>query len=226
MRHLIPLAGILALLLAGCASTTEKAAEPPTEDAKLPYPQSIYVYDFAVAPADVRSNAVAKQLGGAIDDPTGTPKREALERAIARELAIKLVANLQKAGLPAVRWQGTPPKNKDAYIMEGQFLTTEAAAGQAIVGFSLGAGELDVLAQVYHLDEGQKQLFRKVSVGKHGLAGELPAAKLSAGKASMSVSTAVGSVQSVTSKVRKAADETAATIVDLLKPKMQEQGWF
>lgn len=223
MRHLFPLAIVLAL--AGCASNTDKAAQPPAEDAKLPYPQSIYVYDFAISPAEVRSGTDVEQLNGAVDDPNSTEKRVALERAIARELSIKLVANLQEAGLPAVRWSGTPPKNKDAYIMEGQFLTTEAA-GQKIVGFSLGAGELDVLAQVYHLADGQKRLFRKASVGRHGLAGDLPAAKLSAGKAAMSVSTAVGSVQTVTSKVRKAADETAATIVDLLKPKMQQEGWF
>ena len=223
MRHLFPLAVVLAL--AGCASNTDKAAQPPAEDAKLPYPQSIYVYDFAVAPGEVRSAAAAADLSGATDDPNSTEKRVALEHAIANELSIKLVANLQKAGLPAVRWQGTPPKNEDAYILHGQFLTADAASAQKIVGFGLGAGELRVLAQLYHMDEGRADFANQASVSD-GLAGTLPAAKLSATRAAQSVSISSGAVREVTSKVRKAADETAAAIVEQLKPKMQEEGWF
>jgi len=63
MRHLFPLAIVLAL--AGCASNADKTAQPPAEDAKLPYPQSIYVYDFAVAPGEVRSSAAMADLSGA-----------------------------------------------------------------------------------------------------------------------------------------------------------------
>jgi hypothetical protein len=226
MRQSIPFAAMLALLLAGC-SLTKEGANQPAEDPKMPYPQSIYVYDFAVSPAEVpEDSAAAAQLAGATDDPKTTPKREALEHRIADALSAKLVAQLQKAGLPAVRWAGTPPKNKDAYILEGQFLTSDESSGQKIVGFATDGSGLRVLAQLYHLENGQKQLFNKVAVGKHGLAGELPAAKLSASKAAVSVGTTVGTVQDVTSKVKKGADETASTIVNLLKPKMQEQGWF
>jgi len=226
MRHLIPLAGILALLLAGCASTKTEATTQPVEDTKLPYPKAIYVYDFAVAPTEVSSgSAVADRFAGAVDDPDKNPKRDALEQKIADTLSNALVKELQNAGLPAVRWAGTPPKNEDAYIVEGQFLTNDEGSGQKIVGFALGGTELRVLAQVYHLNHDQRKLFSKVSVGAHGLAGKLQTAKLSAAKAALSVNTGVGVVQSVTSKVRKGAAETAATIVDLLKPKMQEQGW-
>ncbi|HEY1384593.1 MAG TPA: DUF4410 domain-containing protein [Dongiaceae bacterium] len=193
----------------------------------MPYPQSIYVYDFAVAPKEVPANsAAAAQLAGAVDDPKTSPKREALEQKIVDTLSTKLVAQLQKAGLPAVRWAGTPPKNKDAYILEGQFLTSDDASGQQVIGLTLGGTDLKVLAQLYHLEDGGRQVFSKVSVGSHGLAGKLPATKLSASKAALSVSTAVGAVQDANSKVRKGADDTAATIVDLMKPKMQEQGWF
>ncbi|MEZ5831017.1 MAG: DUF4410 domain-containing protein [Dongiaceae bacterium] len=227
MRRLLPLAVALALSVTGCAIIENGPSTPPVEAGKMPYPQSIYVYDFAVSPAEVPAgSAAAAQLADAVNDPTTNPKREALEHKIADTLSSKLVAQLQKAGLPAVRWAGTPPKNKDAYILEGQFLTSYEDSGQKIIGLTLGGTQLRVLAQLYHLEDGQRQVFNKVSVGLHGLAGKLPAAKLSSSKAEASVSTAVGAVQDVTSKVKKGADDTAGTIVDLLKPKMQEQGWF
>jgi hypothetical protein len=223
MRQL--LAPAMAVLLTGCGLMTDKANEPVAES-KLPFPQSIYVYDFAVSPAEVPSGAVAKQLAGAVDDPNGNAKRVALEQKIADTLSGKLVSALQEAGLPAVRWAGTPPKNKDAYVLEGQFLTTDDGTGQKIIGLTLGGTKLRVLAQLYHLESGQKRLFRKVTIGNHGLAGELPAAKLSSAKAASSLGTAVGPVQDTNAKVRKGAEETAATIVRLMKPTMQEQGWF
>lgn len=227
MRRLMPLVAVLALLLTGCAVFDNGPATKPVEDGKMPYPQSIYVYDFATAPKDVPAgSAVAGQLAGAVDDPKTSPKREALERKIVDTLSTKLVEQLQKAGLPAVRWAGTPPKNQDAYILEGQFLTSDEASGQQVIGLTLGGTELKVLAQLYHLEDGQRQVFSKVSVGSHGLAGKLAAVKLSSSKAAASVNTAVGAVQDVNSKVRKGADDTATTIVDLMKPKMQEQGWF
>jgi len=227
MHRLTPLAAVLVLLLAGCALMDSGPATKPVEAGKMPYPQSIYVYDFAVSPSEVPAgSAVAAQFEGAVDDPQTNAKREALEQKIADALSIKLVAQLQKAGLPAVRWAGTPPKNQDAYVLEGQFLTSDEASGQKVVGLALGGTDLKVLAQLYHVEGGQKDVFSKLSVGSHGLAGNLPATKLSAAKAAASVSTAVGAVQDATAKVKKSADETAATIVDLLKPKMQEQGWL
>lgn len=231
MRHLMPLVAILAMLLAGCASTDGKTTEPPAESAAMPSPQSIYVYDFAVSPADVSpGGAAATQLAGAVDDPDKNEKREALEHKIAETLSLKLVADLQKAGLPAVRWSGTPPKNKDAYILEGQFLTTDESGARKIVGFSLNGAELRILTQLYRVDRGRKYLFTEADVGdgtaKPGLAGKLPVTKLSASKAASSVSTGVGAVRDITTKVKKAAEETATAIVELLKPKMEEQGWF
>jgi hypothetical protein len=223
MRQL--LAPAMAVLLTGCGLMTDKADEPVAES-KPPFPQSIYVYDFAVSPAEVSSDAPVKPLAGAVDDPDGNAKRAALELEIADTLSAKLVSALQEAGLPAVRWAGTPPKNRDAYVLEGQFLTTDESTGQKVIGLRLGGTKLRVLAQLYQLDGGRKRLFRRVTIGNHGLAGALPAAKLSSGKAASSLSTAVGPVQDTNAEVRKGAEETAATIVDLMKPTMKEQGWF
>ena len=232
MRLLLPLTAILALFLAGC-ETTKKDAAPPPQELSFYYPQAIYVYDFAVAPAEVSyASAAASRLSGATDDPDKTEKRDALERDIADAVASQLVAKLQELGLPAVRWRGATPLNEDSYVIEGQFLTlgSNGVPDQKIVGFALGGGELRVLAQAYRVDGRQRKLLGEADVGKEsaapGLATELPVAKLSAARAAASVATGIGVVRSVGSKVTKGAEDTATAIVEQLKPKMQEQGWF
>ncbi|HEV8388313.1 MAG TPA: DUF4410 domain-containing protein [Dongiaceae bacterium] len=234
MRQLMPLAAIL-LLLAGCASTKTEVTQERAEDTKLPYPKAIYVYDFAVAPAEVAyGSAAAPRLAGAVDDPNETPKRDKIEHQVADVLAAKLVAELQELGLPAVRWRGTPPKNDDAYTIEGQFLTIDEgnAAAQLIIGFGVGGTEVRVLAQAYHLDNGRTKLLGEAEVSAEsskapGLAATLPVgAAVSGSAAAASVATGVGVVRTVNSKVRKGAEDTAEAIVELLKPRMEEQGWF
>ena len=232
MRQLLPIAAVLTFMLAGC-ETTNKEAAPPPEELSFSYPKAIYVYDFAVAPAEVSyASVAAPRLSGATDDPGKTEKRDALERDIADAVATQLVLKLQELGLPAVRWRGTPPLNEDSYIIEGQFLTIggNGMPDQKIVGFALGGGELRVLAQAYRVDGKQRKLLGEADVGSDnaapGLATTLPIAKLSATRAAASVATGAGVVRSVTSKVKKGAEESAAAIVEQLKPKMQEQGWF
>lgn len=233
MRHLLPLAAVLSLMLAGCETTNKVSALPPAPELSFTYPKAIYVYDFAVAPAEVSyASAAAPRFSGATDDPDKTEKRDALERQIADAVASQLVAKLQELGLPAVRWRGTPPLNEDSYVIEGQFLTlgSYGMPDQRIVGFALGGGELRVLAQAYRVDGQRRKLLGEADVGPSsaspGLASELPVAKLSATRAAASVATGVGVVRSVTSKVKKGAEDTAAAIIEQLKPGMQEQGWL
>jgi len=205
------------------------------EDTKLPYPKAIYVYDFAVSPSEVAYGSVAvSRLSGAVDDPDATEKRIQLEHEIADVLATKLVAELQELGLPAVRWRGTPPLNDDAYTIEGQFLTIDEgnAVRNLIIGFGAGGSEVRVLAQAYHLDDRQKKLLGEAEVSAEsskapGLAATLPVSAAVAGTAAAaSVATGVGVVRTVNSKVRKGAEDTAEAIVELLKPRMEEQGWL
>ena len=144
----------------------------------------------------------------------------------------RMVAKLQELGLPAVRWRGATPLNEDSYVIEGQFLTvgSNGVPDQKIIGFALGGGELRVLAQAYRVDGKQRKLLGEADVGSEtaapGLATTLPVAKLSATRAAQSVATGAGVVRSLTSKVKKGAEDTAAAIIEQLKPKMQEQGWF
>lgn len=235
MRQLIPFAAILTLLLAGCASTGAEITKQRSDSGKLPYPQAIYVYDFAVAPADVAAgSAAAPQLAGAIDDPERNAEREALERQIAAVLSTRVVAELQELGLPAVRWRGMPPKNENSYTLEGQFLTLDegSALKRMIIGFGAGGTELRVLVQAYHVQSGHKTLLGEAEVSaesskKPGIAAMLPVGAAISGIATAAaVSTGVGVVSEINADVRKGAEDTAEAIVELLKPKMQEQGWL
>jgi hypothetical protein len=235
MRQLIPFAAVLALLLAGCASTDAEVTQQRAEDTKLPYPKAIYVYDFAVSPSEVSSSSVAApRLSGAVEDPNQTDKRNKLEHEVAEIVAAKLVAELQELGLPAVRWRGTPPKNDDAYTLEGQFVTINEGneLESLIIGFGVGGTEVRVMVQAYHLDKGRKDLLGEAEVSSEsskapGLAATLPVgAAISGTVAAASIATGVGVVRTVNSKVQKGAEDTAEAIVELLKPKMEAQGWF
>lgn len=235
MRKFMPLAAILTLVLASCASTDAEVTKQRTEDTKLPYPKAIYVYDFAVSPADVSSGSVAApRLSGSIDDPNKTPKRDQLEHQVADIVASKVVAELQDLGLPAVRWRGTPPKNDDAYTLEGQFVTIDEGneLESLIIGFGVGGTEVRVMVQAYHLDKGRKELLGEAEVSAEsskapGLAATLPVgAAISGTVAAASIATGVGVVRTVNSKVQKGAEDTAEAIVELLKPRMEAQGWF
>jgi hypothetical protein len=235
MRKFMPLAAILTLVLASCASTDAEVTKQRADDTRLPYPQAIYVYDFAVSPAEVPYGSVAApRLAGAVDDPNETPKREKLEHQIADVVATKLVAELQELGLPAVRWRGTLPLNKDAYTIEGQFLTIDegSALGRMIIGFGVGGTELRVLVQAYHLDGKQKKLLGEAEVSAEsssapGLAATLPVGGAISGTvAAASLATGVGVVREMNTDVREGAEDTAEAIVELLKPRMEAQGWF
>lgn len=232
MRQLFPFAAILTLLLAGCASTDAEVTKTRAEDSRLPYPQAIYVYNFAVSPAEVPSSSVAApRLSGAVDDPERTEKRDKLEHQIADVVAAKVVEELQELGLPAVRWRGTPPLNHNAYTLEGQFLTIDEgnALSRMIVGFGVGGTELRVLVQAYHLQGRSKKLMGEAEVSSEssnapGLAATLPVSAAVAG--TVAIATGIGVVRELNSDVREGAEDTAEAIVGLLKPRMEAQGWF
>lgn len=225
-----------AFLAVACGSTdAEVTRSRDDDDEKLPYPSRILVYDFAISPSEVPPDSVASgRLSGATDDPQGNAQREQLERQIAAVLAERLTAELQDLGLPAVRWHGPAPAMKDAYSIEGQFLTIDEgnAMQRMIIGFGVGGTELRVLAQAYHLDAGKRELLGEAEVSSEsssrpGLAATLPVGAAISGIATAAtVQTGVGLVSEMNADVREGAEDTAEAIVDLLEPRMEEQDWL
>lgn len=226
---------LAAALLAACSSTSSEVTQERSDDTPLPYPQQIYVYDFATSPGELPPGAAGMaQLNGAVDDPDSNPERAALEHQIAAALSTRLVGELQALGLPAVRWRGPVPKNENSYALVGEFLTIDEGSqlGRMVIGFGVGGSEVRVLVQAYHVQGSNRRLLGEAEVSaesskKPGLAATIPVGGAISGVATAAaVSTGVGVVHEINQDVRTGAENTAEAIVELLKPRMEAQGWL
>jgi Domain of unknown function (DUF4410) len=224
----------VAILATGCASTNAEVTKSNVGNSRLPYPSRILVYDFATSPSEVPSDSVAAdRLGDATEDPQENPQRQQLEHQIAAVVADRVVADLQELGLPAMRWRGPAPVGKDVYTIEGQFLTIDegSALKRMIIGFGAGGTEVKALVQAYRINPGRRDLLGEAEVSaesskKPGLAATLPIGAATSGIATAAaVSTGVGVVTELNTDVRRGAEDTAEAIVELLRPRMEEQGW-
>lgn len=223
------------LLCGGCASTSTNYVQSADKSTKLPYPEKILVYDFAVTASEIPPDSAATDtLAVAIDDPHTTPERQALAHQLSGLLAEDLVERLQALGLPAQRWSGPAPQMTNGYTIEGQFLTIDEGnpLGRMIVGFGVGGTELKVLAQAYHITPTAKTLLSAVEVSaesskKPGIAATLPVGAAISGVATAAaVSTGVGVVAEINQDIRDGARDTAEAIVELMKRRMKQQGWI
>lgn len=235
MTHLRMAIAALALLCSACGSTSTDYVQKAHEDTKLPYPERILVYDFAVTTSEIPADSAAVDtLAVAIDSPNTTPEKLALAHQIAGVLAQDLVNQLKELGLPAQRWSGPPPQMKNGYAIIGQFLTIDEGSrmGRMIIGFGVGGTELKVLAQAYHLTPAGKTLVSAVEVSaesskKPGIAATLPiGAAISGIGTAAAVSTGVGVVTEINQDIEDGAKDTAAAIVELMKRRMKQQGWI
>jgi hypothetical protein len=224
-----------AFLISACGSTDAEITRQAEDVGDLPYPDQIYVYDFAVSPADIPSDsAEAGHLSGGIDDPQANAERNALERQIAEYLSIQLVDRLEDLDLPAVRWAGQSPKTGNAYSLEGQFVTIDEgnALKRMIIGFGAGGVEVRVLAQIYQMQNGARRLLGEAEVSaesskKPGLAATLPVgAAISGIGTAAAVGTGIGLVTEMNTDVQTSIEDTADAIMELLEPRMEEQGWL
>ena len=100
------------LAVAGCAPTQVQSTYQ--RDARMPRPEQVLVYDFAVTPVDVQLD---RGLGGQVEEMAkGTPRTEQeiqLGQKAARALSNELVERINAMGLPArrvVRWGWEPPR--------------------------------------------------------------------------------------------------------------------
>jgi Domain of unknown function (DUF4410) len=233
--HKIAAALVISLALSGCASTDAEVTTSNAEDARLPYPSQILVYDFAISPSEVSPDSVAAgRLNGAGDDPQENAQREYLERQVAAIVAEDVAAGLRDLGLPATRWRGAPPAGKNIYAIEGQFITIDEgnALTRMIIGFGSGGTEVRTLVQAYYISGGRKSLLGEAEVSaesssKPGLAAAIPvgAAVTSLGTAA-AVQSGIGLISEMNTDVQEGAKDTAEAIVELLEPRMEDQGWI
>ena len=152
----------LALLVAGCASTTVTQQTPMAEPG-LPRPNRIWVYDFFAAPGDIPSDSsILSRLSssstapGAEDVDTG--------RRLGALIAKSLVDDINAMGLTAV--QAGPksvPQAGDgvirAYLVSAEGAGAGGTAKRFVIGLGAGTSELDTVVEGYAVTpQGWKKL--------------------------------------------------------------------
>ncbi len=139
----------LALLVGlGCASAKVNPGQRYTEDAPLPQPPVLLVYDFAVSPSDVVQDSLGSEFSAS---PTPSSKELQHARKVAATLSDQLVKKLEKRGIRAERADEAtlPPTN--AMVLKGQFVSIDKGSRikRMVIGFGAGASELRVNVQAY-----------------------------------------------------------------------------
>ncbi|MEM7023963.1 MAG: DUF4410 domain-containing protein [Pseudomonadota bacterium] len=219
-------------LLAGCAST-EVTEQQIYDGEKLARPDRIIVEDFAVTPDDLpEGSAVASHAAGTTPQ---TPEEVEDGRKLADELAKRLVADLQEAGLPAVHAAGQPPPQVGDIVIKGSFITVdEGSAGNRImVGFGAGTSDLQTVVEGYEMTaQGLRRLASAEVTSEGGktpgMVAPLAVAAATANPIGLIV---VGGLKlsgeaTGSSTIEGRADATADEIADKIKKAAEKQGWI
>jgi len=239
MKRLIQLiAGIIGMIiftLAGCAPTQVTVlSETPT---KLPRPDRILVYDFAVSPDEVKlDRGISDQIEAYINKTPRTAEEKAVGHGLAASVAKYLVQNIQTLGFFAEKVAGTPPKTGNILEIDGQFISVDEGNETERVIIGIGAGRSDVKTYVQTFDArgGKRTLIAKFQVDaksgdKPGMA-ELTVVGALGGHAAVSAVVS-GVVGVATDKYMSGVDaDGKRTAEEILKkalgPFFVSQGWI
>ncbi len=114
--------GIALLVAAGCGPTSVETTSQVS--GRLPRPNVILVYDFAVTPEEVQlDEGISTQILQQIQQSQGT-SRTAQEikvgHAVANAVAAELVTQIRGYGLPGQRALGWPARQGNTLMVKGQ----------------------------------------------------------------------------------------------------------
>jgi hypothetical protein len=156
------LASLTLALLAGCAPTNVQ--QTSQSSAKMPRPDRILVYDFAVSPEEVKlDEGLTAEIKQRYEHEQNAAPRTAQElkvgHTVANVVAAELVKKIQSDGLWAERAMGNSTARGKTLIIKGQFLTIDEGnrAERVAVGFAAGRTDVQADVQVYELTAGGEQ---------------------------------------------------------------------
>lgn len=214
-RHLTWLFGVAALLLSGAAG----AADPETAApgiAPLAPPAVIYVSDFEIDVADVRSGGL-RPLGRLRDLVSGETEAEREAHDLVEAMASALVEDLTTRGFKAVRIAPDAPLPATGWLVRGVF--GEADSGgrlrRAVIGFGAGHTELEVHAAVDDLAKGALTPFYKIDTGVES--GKMPGGIIMRNPYMMAARFVLAG-RDLDRNVKQTASEIADQIAALAKP--------
>lgn len=234
-RYGVLIAGLMAVLVvSGCGQTQVKTVSE--YGGKLPRPDRIFVYDFAVSPDDVDTGkGVISDVEHLVKKTPRTKEEKAVGRAVASSLAKHLVKEIQNFGLPAERAAGNSPATGKILEIEGQFLSIDEGnqTERVIIGFGAGRTDVKTNVQVYDVTAQSRRTVEKFTTDAKS--GRKPGMAVFVGAGALmghaAVSTVVsGGVSAASEKfsanVEADAKRTAKEIARRLGQFFVRQGWI
>ena len=167
---------VSAVCLGACARTVV-LRESKMVDFRLPKPEEIVVYDFALTEAEVSESRGPLKEMFRFDKPAGAPENEReqeIGRQVAKTLAEELAQGLRGLGFTVQRKpRGTPISDRQLLI-DGEFLDVDEGnrLKRLVIGFGAGASRVDTEAHVYYAPGRRKLL----DFGTHADSGKMPGA--------------------------------------------------
>ena len=229
-------ASIIALflsLLAACTSVSVDRDVGATE--RLPAPDRVLVYNFAVTPQEVQLDALGSAITSTLDGTADSQQETQVGHAVADALAKRLVSDIQDMGLYAERASGpVPPTGTDVLIL-GQLVSIDQGneAERVVIGLGAGRSQVEARVQVYESVAGRRvPIETMVGSAKSSLmpgAGETLGVGGLTGHILVSAAITAGSQvanQTLSANVDSEAGRLADKVADQLKSLFVAQGWI
>lgn len=228
------LATLLLVALAACAPThirQEKAYDGPA----LPRPDTVVVTDFAVTPQQVKlDSGLRARLMSTFSG--GSPDAQAADdgHAVAGAIAVTLVQELRKLGLPAVRADTTAPATGgNTLLIDGQLLSVDEGnrTRRNLIGLGAGHSTVEADLQLYYQSAGSQprliEGFDAVaeSSRKPGAA-ETMGVGAATGRVAESAALGAGTSLALSGDAASDGERMARQVVATLKPFFVRQGWL
>jgi hypothetical protein len=226
----------VAMLLAGCASTSVTQQTPMTAPG-LARPNQIWVYDFVAASSDMPANS---SLAGRVGAPSTPPTPEDIEtgRKYGGLIAEDLVQDIQAMGLPAIQaGPGSLPQVGDG-VIRGYIVSTEgggagAMAKRLVIGFGAGTAEMDTVVEGFVVTP---QGLRRLGSGTLSSSGNKTPGLMVPAAVTIATGSPVGLIVVGGAKLYGAASgrsglegrakSTADEIATQLRIRFQDRGWI
>ena len=228
------LAALLVVVTAlGCASTqiTQREAY---RGRRLPPPDRILVYDFAVAAADLPDFSAARDRVSAPAQPR-TSEEIAKGRQLGSLVGDRLVADIREMGLPAVRAKPRAETRTGDLALVGYFESIDEGdrLKRLVIGFGTGTAELTTRVEGYRrADSGMQPLGSgELEAGGNQMPGVVIPIIVTIATANpiglivQGVAKAQGEISGRTT-IEGTAERTADAIAEELRTAFEKQGWI
>jgi Domain of unknown function (DUF4410) len=226
---------ICTVLLTGCAGTISHATDYSAQTEA--HPDNIYVYSFSSSPDQVQLDSGRIQKLKSRFDAGAASQKQATEASdVQKEVADRIVSQLQAMGLRAIRSDVPAPEGQNVLLVKGDFDTIDAGNRRRRTLVGLGAGESKLSTSVevlYKPANGPARVVQRFDAsadsGKAPGVAETGGLGAAAGHVSTSVVAGVG-LHAVSEKKQSDFSSDATRLADSIARHVAEigveEGWM